>query len=347
MILAMCWAAICEYFRGSRRPVRTIFMNLKNAAAFTHFSPCRWIPHSLGQVLASRALARAPKNPTLSRKHAGEFGDGTPCILDVAEPEPKAEQGTIFFCPGFSGSIESPYVQWFVHAALQRGYVVVVYNRRAHTPESRSPTYPLHYQPDDLDTAIAWTVAQYGRTDLYGVGVSAGGNLLMRAAAQNPPPFKAIVSVCNGFDIEKGLKNKNPLANAVICSFVREVLQNVAAPSVPPPPPPSRLNTMTDLEEWALAKFNGQNQPMPEYYRACSCAHVISDITTPTLCINSLDDTLIPHPVEYYTDLIRQNKNISIILTSHGGHVGYLDKAWRCDWWCENALDFIEAAGGI
>lgn len=62
------------------------------------------------------------------------------------------------------------------------------------------------------------------------------------------------------------------------------------------------------------------------------------------LCINSLDDLLNEfHDAEYYTNMVAKNPKISLILTSHGGHVGYVDRSWKCNWWCENVMAYIDS----
>ena len=326
----------------------------------THFSPNKWIFNSIGQVLASRLL----KCPRVDFERViVPFQDGVNCVLDVARPVKKnadadananadadSGPGTILFCPGYSGNTSSPYCSWFADAAIKRGYTVVIYNRRAHLSESTSPTYPMHFDQDDLDTAMVWTRANTA-APLYGVGVSAGGNILMCATASQAlctnNPFKAIVSVGNGYDIDATVDyiETKPFANRIITGFAREILENVQPGGGPGFAP--HTHTFSGLERKALSCFNEYNIYMPAYYKSVSSASVLEQIEVPTLCINSLDDILLCHSIDYLINMTKRNMRISIILPSHGGHVGFVGKDFKCDWWCQNTLEFLDCQAFI
>ncbi|KAK9403371.1 N-acetyltransferase ESCO1 [Crotalus adamanteus] len=60
------------------------------------------------------------------------------------------------------------------------------------------------------------------------------------------------------------------------------------------------------------------------YYEDASPCHKLKKIGIPVLCLNSLDDVFSPNhaiPVE----IAKQNTNIALILTSYGGHIGFLE----------------------
>ena len=344
-------AAIREYIWSKRKPVRTSFVNLPANAhvEFTHFSPSWWIPHSLGQVIASRVLP-APKVDFV--RHTTLFSDGVVCCLDVVHSNVE-NKGTILFCPGFSGNIHSPYCSWFADLATSKGYNVVVYNRRAHVAESVSDTYPLHYDQDDLNIVLDWIDHNF-EGPLFGVGISGGGNTLMKHIGDfgktttttdeitSSQPFKAVVSVGNGYDVDASVNHieATPLTNRVSVNFAREILENVKGGGGSFAP---REEMFSALERKALSTFNHQTTYMPHYYKSMSCSEVLEHIDIPMLCINSLDDLLMFHDAEYYTNMVVKNPKISLILTSHGGHVGYVDKSWKCIWWCENVMAYIDS----
>lgn len=333
--LALVRAAICECVSSKKKPVQTFFMNCK--CEYDHFSPNRFIPHSLGQIVASRVL-KMPKVDFVRYKIP--FNDGATCCIDVAWPTLEVTNGkTIMLMPGFSGSIKSPYCSWFAQEAIAKGYVVVVFNRRAHDFESVSETYPLHYEPEDLLTALKWIEAN-SPGPLYGVGISAGGNVMMRHVPNSP--FRAIVSVGNGFDIEKIVNHieTKPLTNSVLTGFSREILENVKGGKNGFAP---HADTFSSLEKKALSTFNLQTTYMRDYYSYSSCIHVLKDLgEVPVLVINSLDDPLLYQTRDDYLEMTRAHQNISAIITTHGGHGGYVDKEFKCNWWCKNALKFLE-----
>ena len=339
MFWTLIFAAAGEYLFGKRKPVRTSFYNI--GFPLESFYPCSLFPFSIQQMILSRLL----RKPTIAfKKHIIPFADGVNCRLDVVTADAsKQSKKLIVFSPGFSGSIESPYCHHMAKVALASGYSMVVYNRRAHIYDSVSSTYPLHYDESDLKDVITWIKAEFPDYELYGIGVSSGGNMLMKYAgdAADKCVFKSVVSVCNGLDINHVIEQCEtfPLVNKLITNFTRQVLDNVEngghtfAPSV---------KEMSQLEHNALFAINGTKQHMPDYYESMSSIKVIRNITVPTLCICSDDDILFRHSHEYYLNMIQANPLISVLITSHGGHTGYVDRSFGCDWWCRNALTYIE-----
>lgn len=299
------------------------------------FIPNKWLPHPFCQTVISRIL---PCPRIKFERESIHFHDGVVCCLDVAKN--KNGGAIILLIPGFAGSSASSYCKWFAKSALERGYTVVVYNRRAHVRESVSQSFPKHYDALDLDTVLDWIAHEFGvAAPLYGVGVSAGGNILMRHDGgkndNKDKTMRAIVSVCNGYDVSKTVQHieANPVLNQLFLDLSKTIMKNVTASNASNPF--TAFKKFSDLERHVM----GAN--LETYYYDSSSEHVIDAIKTPTLCINAADDPLVSYDYESKTFEAR-NSNISLLLTNHGGHVGYIDDRWKCDWWCERALDFIE-----
>lgn len=340
--LSIIKAIINEYILGffwyERKPIRTSFLNCKTL--FTHFSVNKWVQFPIINSILSRIL---PRPKIIYERVIIPFIDNVNCCLDIANPDANINylKGTILFCPGFSGSVKSSYCNWFTDLATKRGYRVIIYNRRAHVPESYSDIYPLHYEPVDLEVVLKWIHTKYPDSKLYGVGVSAGGNLLMRHAHVSSIKFEKIVSLCNGYNIKNIVYHveTKSFVNKLLMGFIREILENVkGARGI------GRFyEKFSELENKILKTYCSSQTFLWDYYSYSSCSNHIKYLDMPVLCINTLDDPMIPYNEEYYINMIKENPNISVILTSHGGHVGYIDREWKCNWWCENALNFVGA----
>uniref|UniRef100_A0A8C0GD66 Abhydrolase domain containing 3, phospholipase n=1 Tax=Chelonoidis abingdonii TaxID=106734 RepID=A0A8C0GD66_CHEAB len=64
-----------------------------------------------------------------------------------------------------------------------------------------------------------------------------------------------------------------------------------------------------------------------DYYVDASPCHKLKSIGIPVLCLNSLDDVFSPgHAIPIET--AKQNPNVALVLTSCGGHIGFLEGMW-------------------
>uniref|UniRef100_A0A3B3QZN6 Abhydrolase domain containing 3, phospholipase n=1 Tax=Paramormyrops kingsleyae TaxID=1676925 RepID=A0A3B3QZN6_9TELE len=64
-----------------------------------------------------------------------------------------------------------------------------------------------------------------------------------------------------------------------------------------------------------------------DYYREASPVHRLKSVQIPMLCLNAADDIFSPGyaiPVER----VKQNPNLALLVTSHGGHIGFLEGLW-------------------
>ena len=336
---ALLWAAFLECKKRNRSP-QTCFMNV--AQQYEHFSPCRWFSSPLQQTILSRMLM-APRIPR--KIHLIPFKDGTKCRLDVFGEFSNPNVALLF--PGLSGSYKSAYATHFAKAGVEAGFTVVIYTRRAHCPESISPTYPKHYDLSDLNDVFEWMDTSFPPDKkLFGVGVSCGANQVIKYAGETGKDckFTKIVSVSNGFDLNKVIHHSlygDPTIGHVFSSFALEILENViGGKSI-------KKTTFSQIEYEALKAFTASNASAPsnmtEYYDEMSSIHSIPHVEIPLLCINSLDDPFYVLDKDFFIDLIEKNKNVSVILTTHGGHAGNVDRNYKCDWWCKNATLFLQS----
>ena len=85
-----------------------------------------------------------------------------------------------------------------------------------------------------------------------------------------------------------------------------------------------------------------------DYYAAASSDQRLRSIETPLLLLNAFDDPIVPGPsLLGALDAARENENIVMAVTSHGGHLGWCerDDPWGGPAWTERvACGFLEAA---
>jgi predicted alpha/beta-fold hydrolase len=80
-----------------------------------------------------------------------------------------------------------------------------------------------------------------------------------------------------------------------------------------------------------------------DYYHRASAMRVIDRVQVPALVITAEDDPFVP-PEPFRDPRIANNPNITTIITSHGGHCGFVAEANGYDgYWAERKIvDFVE-----
>uniref|UniRef100_A0A2K5HRG9 AB hydrolase-1 domain-containing protein n=1 Tax=Colobus angolensis palliatus TaxID=336983 RepID=A0A2K5HRG9_COLAP len=64
-----------------------------------------------------------------------------------------------------------------------------------------------------------------------------------------------------------------------------------------------------------------------DYYTDASPSRRLTSVGIPVLCLNSVDDVFSPsHAIPIET--AKQNPNVALVLTSYGGHIGFLEGIW-------------------
>ncbi|XP_050623624.1 phospholipase ABHD3 isoform X5 [Macaca thibetana thibetana] len=68
-------------------------------------------------------------------------------------------------------------------------------------------------------------------------------------------------------------------------------------------------------------------QTIDDYYTDASPSRRLTSVGIPVLCLNSVDDVFSPsHAIPIET--AKQNPNVALVLTSYGGHIGFLEGIW-------------------
>uniref|UniRef100_A0A8D2J7X9 Phospholipase ABHD3 n=1 Tax=Varanus komodoensis TaxID=61221 RepID=A0A8D2J7X9_VARKO len=111
------------------------------------------------------------------------------------------------------------------------------------------------------------------------------------------------------------------------------------------------LNLNSVLQAKTIREFDKQftsvmfgYSTIDDYYADASPCHRLKRIGIPVLCLNSLDDVFSPNhaiPVE----MAKQNPNVALILTSYGGHIGFLEGLWprKCTYMDRVFKQFVQA----
>uniref|UniRef100_A0A8C5SIP0 Phospholipase ABHD3 n=1 Tax=Laticauda laticaudata TaxID=8630 RepID=A0A8C5SIP0_LATLA len=257
---------------------------------------------------------------------------------------------TILLLPGLTGTSKESYILHMIQQSKALGYRCVVFNYRGIAGENLlTPRTYCAANTEDLETIIDYIHKLYASAALMAAGVSMGGMLLLNYLGKTgkKTPLKAAAVFSAGWNAFESADSLEKPVNWLLFNYY---LTSCLKSSV------TRHRQVFDkLFNMNLAKtireFDKQfttvmfGYPSVEaYYEDASPCHKLKKIGIPVLCLNSLDDAFSPNhaiPVE----IAKQNTNIALILTSYGGHIGFLEGLWprKCTYMDRIFKQFVQA----
>jgi predicted alpha/beta-fold hydrolase len=275
---------------------------------------------------------------------------------------PKNAHSTIIGTYGITGELEQ---QWFLkllgRKAYARGYAVVLFDSRGHGKTAElSPTFNSNglYEGEDFVKIATQAVAMGCPSKCWFTGYSLGGKLALSGLkvstdlAIKDIDIAGSAVICPSLDALRTLQHlvTNPFGKYVESRIAQE-LQKMAwkihhhhngyfdAAAI------KRANSIWKIDEELVIGRLGFSS-VEEYYQASRGLNLLPQLQKPTLIIYAADDPLFhPDIIEDLKIACDQNPHIDLLLTTYGGHVGYISsKKCQCQfqdpdqWWAWNRI---------
>jgi len=242
---------------------------------------------------------------------------------------------------GLGGSHDSGSVLQLAKVCLKQGMRVVRINMRGSgesLPENKTPYHAGCSQ--DIEAVVKAVAAWSPSSPLYLMGLSLGGNVVLKLAAevkqQDIPQLRKIVAVSPPTDLERCSSLLGLPRNALYEKrFVQELSdlarQRALAHGEPAPVFPAGMK-LREFDNLYTAPRVGYGT-VENYYALASSAPLFHQIDIPTHILSAEDDPMID--AEPIRDSPR-SEAVSIHLTKHGGHLGYVSRLQKGTWcWLE------------
>lgn len=285
-----------------------------------------------------------------------DLPDGTRVHTQLALQEKPAP--ALVAMHGMGGSIDSVYMQALSHKAHREGWNAVLLNLYDMNPNHGKPTIFHSGSSSPVREILRALIRRHGFDDLFVIGVSMSGNILLKLLGESPAtvpkPVKAAAVISPLVDMTISWQILEAPRNALYrVHFVKGLKQltrrraQFLAPYVDIEAL-LQIRTIREFDELFTAPMAGFKNAL-DYYEKGSSAPVLKKIRVPTLVIHSKDDPLLP-----WEPLTRKgaaaNPSLHICLTERGGHVGFVERKRvdidRC--WAENrVIDFFRLARGV
>jgi len=166
-------------------------------------------------------------------------------------------------------------------------------------------------------------------------GYSLGGNLALKLAGEHPPSelptLKAVCAVSPVLELEQCVRALERRSNVIYqWNFVRNLKARLrrkdrcwpgrfALDALP------RIRTVREFDSLYTAPHFGFRSA-EDYYHRAAAMRVIDRIQIPALVVTAADDPFVP--LDAFRDpALTGNRNITLIVTQHGGHCGFLGSA--------------------
>jgi predicted alpha/beta-fold hydrolase len=310
------------------------------------FHPAWWLPGAHLQTLFPYVMRRGRYLPRLRERI--ELPDGDFVDLDWGA---ERDGPLVVLLHGLEGSIRSHYAGGLMHSLGERGCQVALMNFRGCSGEpNRLPRSYHSGDTADVDTLLHLLRARFAQRPLFVVGVSLGGNVLLKWLGEHPGQtlVHKAVAISVPFELNKVAQRlQHGLSRLYQAHLLAKLRRSTRAKATRMPMPVTleqldELRTFRAFDDRVTAPLNGF-AGVDDYYRRSSSRQYLKHIDTPTLILHALDDPFMtPDCVPGEEEL---GSGVTLELSRTGGHVGFVGGRWPWEvryWLDERVGEFLD-----
>ena len=299
-------------------------------------APC-WLPGGHLQTIYAAKLARNRKKTARTwTRQRWTTPDQDFIDVDWQVANEGANAPLLVLFHGLEGSSNSHYARAFAQMAQEQGWSIAVAHFRGCSGEPNLA--PRAYHSGDYQE-VDWILRKFRAShhaEIYAVGVSLGGNALMKWAGEMQGAAQAVVdaavSICSPLDLTAS-------GHAIGRGFNRWCYTPMFLASMKPRAKHKfeqfpglfdldavlRAKNLYEFDAAFTAPLHGF-ESADDYWRRASAKPVMKSIAVRALAINAQNDPFIPPSSLPTAQDVSQH--VTLWQTAHGGHVGYPSAPW-------------------
>jgi len=295
------------------------------------FRASRWLRGAHAQTIYASQFC--PRPPVAYRRERWETPDADFLDVDIlAAPARGARAPWLVLLHGLEGSSDSHYARTLMQMAMQLGWHGAVPHFRGCSGEANR--LPRAYHSGDIlevDWILRRFAGQAAGAPLYVVGVSLGGNVLLKWAAEHGAQatrvIDAAISVCAPVDLHAaGSALEQGFARLYAVNFLQTLKRKAEAklvrfPGLFDPAALRQARTMRAFDDVFTAPVHGYRD-VDDYWTRASCKPGLGLVAVPSLMINTLDDPFLPACV--LPGVQQVSARVTLDYPPAGGHVGFV-----------------------
>ncbi|XP_054671092.1 phospholipase ABHD3 isoform X1 [Grus americana] len=260
---------------------------------------------------------------------------------------------TVLLLPGLTGTSKESYILHMIHQSETLGYRCVVFNNRGIAGEELlTPRTYCAANTEDLEAVIHHVHSLHPSAPFMAAGVSMGGMLLLNYLGKTgrDTPLMAAAIFSAGWNVFESVESLEKPLNWLLFNYYlttclqssisrhRQMLEKLFDMDLV-----MKARTVREFDKQFTSVMFGY-RTIDDYYEDASPCRKLKSVGIPVLCLNSVDDVFSPRhaiPVE----AAKQNANVALVLTSCGGHIGFLEGIWprKCTYMDRVFKQFVQA----
>jgi predicted alpha/beta-fold hydrolase len=293
-----------------------------------------WLPGGHAQTIWSAKVAHShwPQAAPLWQRERWDTPDGDFIDIDHSPHAVDSQAPLVVMFHGLEGNTDSHYVKAMATVAQQRGWAFSLVHFRGCSGEiNRAPRAYHSGDHEEIDGVLKRFAQQYPQRSRRAVGISLGGNALMRWAGEHGAAAAAVVdsvvSVCSPLDltasghaIGRGFNRWVYTPRFLKTMKPKAVQKWQQYPGLFDLEAALRANDLFEFDNVFTAPLHGFKDT-DDYWTRAAAKPVMRHIAVPALAINALNDPFVP------ASSLPQARDVSPDVTlwqpPQGGHVGF------------------------
>jgi predicted alpha/beta-fold hydrolase len=298
------------------------------------FAPAWWVPGAHAQTLWGKFARNTPLPP--GRLERWETPDDD--FLEVFRVAAPPSAPRLLVLHGLEGTVRSHYARGILQRAAAAGWAADLLIFRGCGAElNRRPRFYHSGETSDLQFVAQRIAREFPAAELYIVGYSLGGNVLLKwlgeRGALHPPTLRAAAAVSVPFDLEAGARYiHHGFSRIYELHFLRTLKRKALAKLERFPDAYDRraleaVDSIVDFDDVVTAPLHGF-AGAHDYYSRSSAQGFLSSIRLPTALISAYDDPFLPPDIlATVARTAAANPALHVAFSPQGGHVGFVGGA--------------------
>jgi uncharacterized protein len=315
-----------------------------------HYRAPAWLPGGHLQTIYAVLFVRRPR--VHFRRERWELPDGD--FLDADWVDGPADAPLVVLFHGLEGSSRSHYARSLMHHVRQLGWRGVVIHFRGCSGEpNRLPRAYFAGDSLEIDAIIRKLRNLHARQAMYVVGVSLGGNALLKWLGETGEQARGMVTAAcavsapldltaSGYALDQGI-NRHVYTRYFLASLKRKALaKSIRYPGLIDQTKIRKASRLWAFDTHYTARVHGF-EDADDYWGKNASKPWLKHIAVPTLVINARNDPFLPSRALPSRQEV--SDHVALEFTQDGGHVGFTSGPFpgNQNWMPRRVLAFFTA----